>query len=71
MKTLKGILKNLKTYKTDSVERPQKMVFLIDNNLVELNTSEKVIAKEGDEVVVAGIEERSRVFTAYSYRKIS
>lgn len=71
MKTLKGILKNLRTYETDSVEQPQKMVFSIDNNVVELNTTQDIIAKNGDKVIVAGVEERNRIFTAYSYRKIT
>jgi hypothetical protein len=71
MKTIKGTLKDLKIIMIDPIAKTKKLVFSLDNICVELNTNKCLNAKNGDQVIVAGVDERNEVFTAYSYKKIS
>ncbi|MCF6287618.1 MAG: hypothetical protein L3J53_00085 [Proteobacteria bacterium] len=72
MQTIKGTLKNLRTVKTDSKEDPYKIIFTIDNNIIEFDANKPMLAKNGDEVVVAGhLGINRNIFMAYSYKKIT
>ncbi len=71
MQILKGQLKDLKILDFDSTESSKKFIFSLNNKIVELNTDKNICAKDGDNIIVAGLAESGNTFKAFSLKKIS
>lgn len=71
MQTIQGTLKSLKIISDKSKKENKKLVFSINNNIIEFNTNKAIHPKDGDEIIVAGLQDENNIFTAYSYKNIS
>jgi len=67
MKTIKGKLSNL-TVKSSKDLKEKTLTFKIQNTPVELTYHKNVNIKNGDNILVAGLTNRERVFKAFSYK---
>ena len=71
MKTIQGVLSNLKV--VDSLSNVQEMTVLsfeIRCTQVELTSHKEVKIKNGDKIIVAGMENAAHIFKAYSYKRL-
>ena len=74
MRTIKGNLEQLTTVSQNSETNGEKLYvqsFKINNIEIELITEKSINVKEGDQVLVAGIQGVNKVFKAFSLKNLS
>ena len=74
LRTIKGKIINLTnelSNNTDNVTIVYKSSFIVNKIMVEFTSTQAVDANDGDEVVVAGVMTKNRIFKAFSFKNLS